>query len=98
MIVVGEIGIEPDMFKDRLAWWEIRSIIRGYNRRSRDQWSSVRWQTYNLMSAQAGSEAMKKAGIHRPTDLMLLPWEQRPLPSENEVEDMVDMLKNINQS
>ena len=86
---MGEIGITPADFK-RLRWWEIRSIIRGYNRRHRDLWSSNRWQTYNLMQAFCGGKALNEAGIYKPTDLIKFPWDTAPVVplSQSEVEEM----------
>ena len=69
---MGEVGIQPSAFY-RLEWWQLRSIIRGYNRRRRDGWSQARWHAYNVMQCFAD---LKKAGIHRPTDLIKFPWER----------------------
>ena len=72
---MGEIGITTGQFYYGLRWWEIKAIIRGYNRRHRDQWSATRWQTYNLMCAFAGSKSLNESGIHGPKDLLPLPWD-----------------------
>jgi len=81
-----------------MRWWEIRCIIRGYNRRSRDIWSATRWQTFNLMSTSMAD--IKSAGIHKPTDLITFPWEKQTifadLPTEEEVEADVDLMRRIN--
>ena len=76
---MGEIGYNRHEFLHELKWWEIRSIIRGYNRRHRDLWSSNRWQTYNLMQAFCGGKALNEAGIHKPTDLIKFPWDSAPV-------------------
>ena len=91
MIVVGEIGISPDRFRE-LQWWELRSIIRGYHRRNREMWSAIRWQTYNIMTAQVGgSEAMAKAGLHSVTSLLAFPWErQRVSPITDDEHDELE--------
>lgn len=43
---------------------------------------------------------MKKAGIHKPTDLLRFPWEQEqhnmPQISEEEIADMQDMMRTMN--
>lgn len=78
-LLVGEIGITTGQFYYGLRWWEIKSIIRGYNRRHRDQWSAVRWQTYNLMCAFTGSKSLNEAGIHGPKDLLPLSWDKDDL-------------------
>ena len=89
-MLVGEIGISPDRFRYGLRWWEVRCIIRGYNRRHRDLWSSTRWQTYNIMQAFCGGKALNEAGIYKPTDLIKFPWDSAPVATitEDEVKDM----------
>ena len=69
---MGEVGIPPSAFP-RLKWWQVRSIIRGYNRRRRDGWSQTRWHAFNTMQCFAD---LRKAGIHRPADLIKFPWER----------------------
>lgn len=88
MIVVGEIGRRSNEFLYELKSWQIQLIIKGYYRRNREMWSSIRWQTYNLMSV--GMADLKKAGIHHPTDLIKFPWdnEKRNLPTKEEVADL----------
>jgi hypothetical protein len=91
---VGEIGRTPGELKYGLKWWEIRSIIRGYNRRHRDIWSSTRWQTFQLMGAQVGKKGMNEAGLFRPTDLIQFPWEKEastPLSDEDRQQLQAEM-------
>lgn len=98
MIVVGEIGRTPNELKHELKWWEIKSIIRGYNRRHRDLWSATRWQTYNIMSAQVGGKQLSEKGINSVHDLLPLPWDDTKagLPTPKEVDDMVAEINAIN--
>ena len=98
---MGEIGITTDQFYYGLRWWEIKAIIRGYNRRHRDQWSATRWQTYNLMCAFAGSKSLNESGIHGPKDLLPLPWDTDDfdtanLPTEDEIKEMQAEMAAIN--
>jgi len=85
---VGEIGFPRQEFLNDLKFWELRSIVRGYNMRHANLWSAVRWQTYHLM--QVSLADLKSAGIHRPTDLITFPWEKEapPLISDSEVADL----------
>ena len=39
-------------------------------------WSAHRWQAFQIMRAQVGDDSLKKAGIHKPTDLLQFPWEK----------------------
>ena len=95
---MGEIGISPDRFRYGLLWWEIKAIIRGYNRRDRSLWSATRWQTYNLMAVSMAD--LKKAGIYKPTDLITFPWEKEhvELPSDEEVAEMQQLIASMNAS
>lgn len=87
-LFVGEIGIPRHEFLHEMKFWELRSVMRGYNMRHASMWSAVRWQTYHLM--QVSLADLKAAGIHRPTDLITFPWEQEPPPvmTDDEVMQM----------
>ena len=61
-------------------------IQRGYDRRHRVSWNQIRWQTYNLMCAFAGSKALKEAGINGPIDLQHFPWDKPSAPPISEDE------------
>jgi hypothetical protein len=93
---VGEIGITPADFK-RLRWWEVRSIVRGYNRRHMNLWSATRWQTYNLMASFVGGDKLSEHGINGPRDLIRFPWENtQTVMSPDEVKSMQDEIAAIN--
>lgn len=97
MLIVGEIGIQPDAFW-RLAWWEVRSIIRGYNRRHRQMWSAVRWHAYNVMSAIPYCD-LRKNNINRPKDLIEFPWDaisDDDGPTDEEVREMEAEIAALN--
>lgn len=102
---MGEIGIPRREFLYDLNFTDLLMIERGYERRHRHLWSSTRWQTYHLMSALAGSDALKKAGIHSLADLISFPWdniqldddgEPVNLPSEADVERLRQMMREEN--
>lgn len=58
-----------------MRFWQINQAIGGYNRRDRQVLSMIRWQTYWLTTAQVGSEAMEKAQIYSPSDMLKFPWD-----------------------
>ncbi|MBQ1977145.1 MAG: hypothetical protein II225_00175, partial [Ruminococcus sp.] len=80
------VGIQPSAFY-RLEWWQLRSIIRGYNRRRRDGWSQTRWHAYNVMQCFAD---LRKAGINRPADLIKFTWERvaETIVSEDDIKQL----------
>ena len=91
-MLVGEIGIDRNCFLKELRWWEVRSIIRGYNRRQREMWSATRWQTYRLMEVSMAD--LKKAGIEKPADLLVFPWEEteRGEVSESDIRELQELM------
>lgn len=97
-MLVGEIGISRHEFLYDIQFWEVRRIIRGYYKRHRDMWSAIRWHAYNVMSAMPYTD-LQKAGIRSPRDLLHFDWddEERDLPSEEEVDDLVGMINELNE-
>lgn len=97
---MGEIGIERDRFLYGLRHWEIQAIIRGYRRRQRPSWEQARLNAFYIMSAMAD---LSKAGIRSDRDLITFPWEEEEvtkrdsLPSDEEVEEMRQMMKELNE-
>lgn len=79
--------------------WQLRLVVKGYYRRSREMWGAIRWQTYNLMSVSMAD--LKKAGIYKPTDLLKFPWESESeesgnLPSKAEQDRMIQEMREYN--
>lgn len=96
---MGEIGIERDRFLYGLRHWEIQAIIRGYRRRQRPSWEQARLNAFYIMSAMAD---LSKAGIRSDCDLITFPWEKEEtksdsLPSDEEVEEMRQLMKQMNE-
>ena len=94
---MGEIGFPRREFLHDLQWWEVHSIIRGFNRRIRHPWSMTRWQTFKIMTAQVGSNAMREANINNPTDLIKFTWEREASPvSQEEIAQMQAVIDAMN--
>lgn len=97
--MVGEIGIPREDFLHNMQWWEIRSVVRGYERRKRDPWSIARWHAYNIMAAMPYCD-LTKAGIYHPTDLIRFPWdnddEHNTAISDDEAADLVNDINAFN--
>ena len=75
MKFVGEIGIPRREYLYELDYLDMVQIERGYERRHRHAWSIGRWETFHLMAAFCGTEALSKSNIHTPTDLIKFPWD-----------------------
>ncbi|MBP5643010.1 MAG: hypothetical protein J6X10_02085 [Bacteroidales bacterium] len=95
---MGEIGIERNTALHELKWWEIRCIIRGYNRRHRHTWSAARWSTFYIMSAQVGSKGMQESHLLKPTDLIKFPWEykQPSKVTQSDIDKIQSLMNAIN--
>lgn len=90
---MGEIGYNRHEFLHELKWWEIKLIIRGYRKRERTFCTMTRWAAFMTVSAFAD---LKKVGIHSAEDLLRFPWEKTELPSEEDIEELRQLLKNEN--
>lgn len=96
---MGEIGYNRHEYLYDLLWWEIDAIVEGYHARCRHLWSSTRWQTYHIMSAFAGSQAMRESGICKPEDLIRFVWEEDSGGEEIDddyVKEMQDLIASVN--
>ena len=97
-MIVGEIGLPRREFLYEICFWEVLIIIRGYNRRYRNMWSAMRWQTFHIMEAQVGTDAMHKANLFKPGDLMQFSWDREPSPpiTDDERAELIAEMAAIN--
>ena len=88
---MGEIGIPVREFMYELSVWQIRLIIDGYHDRQRYMWNATRWQTWMLM--QVGMADLSKSGVHSPKDILHFPWDDEEEISDEDIEDVKELLK-----
>ena len=67
--VVGEGGIAPDYFLDKMSFIEVESFLDGLNRRNRESWEQTRLLGYII--AQSNSTKTLKQ-----TDILRFPWDE----------------------
>lgn len=67
--VVGEGGIAPDYFLDKMDFIEAESFLDGLNRRNRESWEQTRLLGYII--AQSNSTKTLKQ-----TDILRFPWDE----------------------
>lgn len=67
--VVGEGGIAPDYFLDRMTLAEVRYFLEGLGRRNRESWEQTRIIAYVI--AQANSTKQLKQ-----SDVLRFPWDE----------------------
>ena len=99
-LFVGEIGLQRREFLHELTWWELKSILRGYNKRNRDMWSATRWQTYQILGAVCGSDNLHENGIYTAKDLLSFPWEKEsefePVLSDDDIAELQADMARLN--
>lgn len=80
---MGEIGISRHEFYYELKWWEVRSIIRGYNARHHHGWEQARLVAYNARFCMGSKDPLPTV-----TEWLKFPWEQKAVtPVSQEVVD-----------
>ena len=82
---VGEIGITPGTFRHGLRWWEIKSIIRGYNARHHAGWEQARLVAYNAHYCMGSKDPVPII-----TKWLPFSWEQKAVTriSQEEVDEL----------
>lgn len=72
-LFVGEIGISRREFLFDIRWWEIHSIIRGYNARHHVGWEQARLTAYNARFCMGSKDPIPVI-----TEWIKFPWEKEP--------------------
>ena len=93
---MGEIGFSRHEFLYELVWWEVRSIIRGYNARHHHGWEQARLVAYNAHYCMGSKDTPPTV-----TEWIKFPWEQSTesgsaMPTDEEVERLRQMLREEN--
>lgn len=82
---MGEIGIDYHVFYNHLRWWEVRSIIRGYNARHHAGWEQARLVAYNAHYCMGSKDPVPNV-----TDWIPFPWERKAAKpvSQEDIDDL----------
>jgi hypothetical protein len=90
---VGEIGFPRREFLHDIKWWEVRSIIRGYNARHHVGWEQARLVAYNARFCMGSKDPIPTV-----TDWIRFPWEKEPATpiSEDEVRQLQSEMEAFN--
>lgn len=91
---MGEIGIDYHVFYNHLRWWEVRSIIRGYNARHHHSWEQARLVAYNAHYCMGSKEPVPTV-----TEWIKFPWEKEQIQpvSDEEIKEMQAEIAAINE-
>ena len=87
---MGEIGFPRSEFLHDLKWWEVKSIIRGYNARHHHGWEQARLVAYNAHFCMGSKDPLPLV-----TEWIKFPWEAKA-PAPVSTEDIDDMQALIN--
>lgn len=95
--VVGEGGVDPGYFLDKMSFIEVRLFLDGLNKRNRDAWEQTRILAYII--AQVNST--KQLDI---SNVLPLPWDndkietkQHDTVSDDDIKRLRAMAKKIEQ-
>ena len=96
---MGEIGFSRHEFLHELVWWEVRSIIRGYNARHHHGWEQARLVAYNAHYCMGSKETPPTV-----TEWIKFPWESKPtnddstpaMPTDKEIEHLRQLMREEN--
>ncbi len=95
---MGEIGFPRREFLYDLVWWEVRSIIRGYNARHHNGWEQARLVAYYARYSMGSKETPPTV-----SEWMKFPWEQSTdgdsgsaMPTDNDIKRLRQLLREEN--
>ena len=90
---MGEIGFPRKEFLHELKWWEVKSIIRGYNARHHYGWEQARLVAYNARFCMGSKDPIPPL-----TEWIKFSWEQKSaIPiSQEEIDELQAEIAAIN--
>jgi len=78
---VGEGGVSPDYFLDKMSFSEVRYFLQGLSMRNRESWEQARILGYIIAQSNSTKELKQ-------TDILRFPWdEEEGGPQANIVSD-----------
>ncbi len=86
---MGEIGFPRLEFLYELRWWEVKSIIRGYNARHHHGWEQARLVAYNARFCMGSKDPLPTV-----TEWIKFPWEKEtvmPITEDERAELVAEM-------
>lgn len=95
---MGEIGFPRSEFLHELVWWEVRSIIRGYNARHHAGWEQARLVAYNAHYCMGSKETppLVNEWIKFPWEKEIEDDESSAMPTPEEVERLRQLMREEN--
>jgi hypothetical protein len=88
---VGEIGINRREYLYELDYVDILLIIRGYQRRQHSGWEQARLIAYNARFCMGAKNPPT------PLEWLPFPWEREPLPTDDEINELRELIKQEQQ-
>ena len=90
---MGEIGFPRKEFLHELKWWEVKSIIRGYNARHHHGWEQARLVAYNAHYCMGSKDPVPIV-----SEWIKFPWEQKAVTpvSQDDIDELQAEMNAIN--
>lgn len=90
---MGEIGFPRKEFLHDLKWWEVNSIIRGYNARHHAGWEQARLVAYNARFCMGSKDPIPLV-----TEWIKFSWEQKAITplSQDDIDELQAEMAAIN--
>ena len=67
--MVGEGGVSPDYFLDKMSFSEVRYFLQGLSMRNRESWEQARILGYIIAQSNSTKELKQ-------TDILRFPWDE----------------------
>ena len=92
-MIVGEGGVSPEYFLQKMQWWEVNRYLVGMRRRYHPQWENTRALQWWL--ACMFHDKKHGAPPSHPEDLYKFGWEEKSQPEEPQIseEEAAEMQK-----
>ena len=91
---MGEIGFPRKEFLHELKWWEVQSIIRGYQARHHAGWEQARLIAYQARYCMG---VPKGESVPLLTDWIKFKWEHKEPPATLTEEERKQMQREANE-
>ena len=90
---MGEIGFPRREFLHEIKWWEVKSIIRGYNARYHAGWEQARLVAYNAHYCMGSKDPVPMV-----TEWIKFSWEQKSITplSQDDIDELQAEMAAIN--
>lgn len=81
-MIVGEGGVSPEYFLNRMQWWEVQHYLIGLRRRYHSEWETTRALQWWLVCMFPGKNNTPPSSAQ---DMYKYSWEEESEPVESQI-------------